>query len=53
MVSAVPTPQVSPHYSLIGLMYGQPFVPEPEVHDLESLQQEALAGHIEDFCDCV
>lgn len=54
MYYAVSIPsQASQHYSLLGLMYGQQFHQEEESRDLETLQQDALAGHIEDFCDCV
>ena len=50
--------QPSEHYSLLSLMYGHQFnhdeynfsVPADEA---ESLQQQTLANHIEDFCDCV
>jgi len=46
-------PETPQHYSLLGLMYGQQYLPEIELNEIEKLQQEVLVGHIEDFCDCV
>ena len=54
----LPVPHSTQHYSLISLMYGQQFgdkqhtLPEYPA-DLETLKQQDLANHIEDFCDCV
>ena len=41
------------HVSLLGLMYGQQYLPQPESAEIEALDQEELVGHIEDLCDCV
>lgn len=45
--------QTLPHYSLIGLMYGQQYAQFMEIQGPETIQQEALISHIADFCDCV
>jgi len=50
--------QPTQHYSLLSLMYGQQFNSFDDYSalpagDFELLQKQELAGHIEDFCDCV
>jgi hypothetical protein len=38
----------------MSLMYGNQFDHEPDLTAIqESLQQQDLVSHIEDFCDCV
>ena len=51
-------PQTTQHYSLMSLMYGHQFNQYDDastqgLQELGLLQQQDLASHIEDFCDCV
>lgn len=45
--------QLTPRYSLLGLMYANQYALQSESRDSEVLQQENLIGHIDDLCDCV